>query len=446
MNTTRIIRGIAAGAALALIGGGLAACSSGTDSASGSGDAASIEAALEKGGELTYWTWTPSAEAQVAAFEKAYPNVSVNLVNTSAAADNNTKLQNAITAGSGIPDVVQLEYQSLPQFVLSKSVLDLTGYGFGDLESDYTASTWGAVAQNGGIWGLPQDSGPMALFYNKEVFDQYGIAVPTTWDEYLEAARTLNAADPTKFLTNDPGTDAGFGTSMIWQAGGRPFQVDGESITIDLADAGVKKWTGVWDQMLSEGLLGDIPGWSDEWFQALGDGTIASLPIGAWMPGVLEASVPGGAGKWAVAPMPTYDGGTAVTAENGGSSQVVMEGSQNKALAAGFLKWLNNSQDSIDVFLASGGFPATVADLKSDSFLGYESEYFGGQKINEVLVDAADSVGTGWQYLPWQSYANSIYADTVGKAYLNKTSIADGLLAWQDKNVSYGSEQGFTVK
>lgn len=54
-------------------------------------------------------------------------------------------------------------------------------------------------------------------------------------------------------------------------------------------------------------------------------------------------------------------------------------------------------------------------------------------------------MGTGWQYLPWQSYANSIYADTVGKAYLNKTSIADGLKAWQDKNVSYGTDQGFSV-
>ncbi|KXC06612.1 sugar ABC transporter substrate-binding protein [Microbacterium hominis] len=444
-STKKIARVVAIGATALLIGSGLAACAGGNSSSStDAGSASSIDEALKAGGELTYWTWTPSAKDQVAAFEKAYPNVKVNLVNTGGANDNNTKLQNAISAGSGIPDVVQIEYQSLPQFQLSGSLLDLTAYGFGDLEKDYTASTWGAVSQNGGIWGLPQDSGPMALFYNKEVFDQFGISVPKTWDEFVAAGEKLHAADPTKYITNDQGTDAGFGTSMIWQAGGRPFKTDGENVTIDLGDAGAKKWTAVWDKLLQNGSLGNIPGWSDEWFQALGDGTIASLPIGAWMPGVLEANVPGGKGKWAVAPMPTYDG-TPVTAENGGSSEVVMKGSKNQALAAGFLKWLNNSQDSIDVFLQSGGFPATTADLESSAFLNTTSDYFGGQKINEVLVDAAKSVGTGWQYLPWQSYANSIYADTVGKAYLNKTSIADGLTAWQDKNVSYGTDQGFSV-
>ena len=78
---------------------------SATDASGGSpaGDVAAggsaLDAALEKGGDLTYWTWTPSAEAQVAAFEKAYPNVKVNLVNAGGANDQYTKLQNAIKAG-----------------------------------------------------------------------------------------------------------------------------------------------------------------------------------------------------------------------------------------------------------------------------------------------------------------------------------------------------------
>lgn len=372
--------------------------------------------------------------------------MTVNLVDTGGAADNNLKLQNAITAGSGAPDVSQLEYQSLPQFVLQQSLTDLTPAGFGDLEDLYSASTWGAVTTDDGIWGLPQDSGPMALFYNQAVFDQYGLTVPTTWDEFIEEGRKLHEADPTKWITNDQGADAGFGTSMIWQAGGRPFQVDGTEVSIDLQDEGSQKWADTWNQLVENDLVGSIPGWTDEWFQALGDGTIATLPIGAWMPGVLESGAAAGSGNWRVAPMPTYDGGDAVTAENGGSSQVVLEQSANKPLAAAFLRWLNSDQASIDVFLASGGFPATTADLNSDEFLNYESEYFGGQKINEVLVEASNSVGEGWQYLPWQSYANSVYADTVGQSYLNKSDINTGLQEWQDNNLSYGQEQGYTIK
>ena len=78
--------------------------------------------------------------------------------------------------------------RACPQFALADSLVDLSQYGFDELEDDYSASTWGSVNVDGKLVGLPQDSGPMALFYNKAVFDQYGIAVPTTWDEYVDAA------------------------------------------------------------------------------------------------------------------------------------------------------------------------------------------------------------------------------------------------------------------
>ena len=90
------------------------------------GSAADLEAALEAGGTLTYWSWTPTAEAQVAAFEEAYPKVDVKLVNAGTNTEEYTKLQNAIKAGSGGPDVVQIEYYAMPQFALSDSLVDLS--------------------------------------------------------------------------------------------------------------------------------------------------------------------------------------------------------------------------------------------------------------------------------------------------------------------------------
>ncbi|WP_316316718.1 ABC transporter substrate-binding protein, partial [Clavibacter michiganensis] len=141
----------------------------------------------------------------------------------------------------------------------------------------------------------PQDSGPMALFYNKEVFDQFGISVPTTWDEYYAAAQKLHAADPSKYITSDTG-DSGFATSMIWQAGGTPFKTSGTDVTVDLQDEGSKTFADNWNRFIEGGLLADTPAWSDEWFKGLGDGSIATLITGAWMPGSLEASVPEGSG------------------------------------------------------------------------------------------------------------------------------------------------------
>ncbi|MFC5058437.1 sugar ABC transporter substrate-binding protein [Saccharothrix xinjiangensis] len=444
MSTTRRPRKVATTLAAALLAV-LSGCSSGSDGAApggGGGSQEAVDAALREGGEITYWSWTPSAKAQVEAFQQEFPNVRVNYVNAGTGNDHYTRLQNAVKAGSGAPDVAQVEYQALPQFALTGALVDLGPYGFGGFESDYTPSTWNSVRVGDGLFGLPQDSGPMALFYNREVFDRHGIAVPATWAEYVEAGKRLHAADPTKYITADTG-DAGFATSMIWQAGGRPFTTDGQSVTIDLQDEGARKWTSVWDQLVGQGLVAEIPGWTDAWYRALGDGTITSLAVGAWMPGVLEASVPGGAGKWAVAPLPTHDG-TPVTAENGGSTQSVLRQSANPALAAAFVRWLNNG-NGIKPFLAGGGFPATTADLGSAAFKDRESPYFGGQKVNQVLTRAAGQVAPGWSYLPYQLYANSIFGDTVGKAYADRSSLDDGLTAWQQALADYGNQQGFTV-
>lgn len=425
----------------------LAGC--GGSGGSGGGAAAggsldSVKAALEKGGELTYWSWTPQAEAQVAAFQKAYPNVKVNLVNAGTGNDEYTKLQNAIKAGSGAPDVVQTEYYAFPQFALTDAFLDLSAYGFGDLKGDYTASTWNAVTSGDAIYGLPQDSGPMALFYNKTVFDNAGVAVPTTWDEYYDAAQKIHAADPQTYITNDIG-DAGFTTSMIWQAGGHPFHTDGTDVTIDLQDEGSKKWTENWNRLVENQLVAPYGSWSDEWFQGLGSGKLATLVIGAWMPANLVSGAPDAAGEWRVAPMPTYDGEPA-SAENGGGGQAVTKQSKNPELAAGFLWWLNNSKESVDLFLAEGGFPSTTANLSDEAFLSQAPEYFGGQEINRVLADAAASVVPDWEYLPFQVYGNSIFGDTVGQSYEGKNDLNIGLKSWQDALAKYGADQGFTIK
>jgi multiple sugar transport system substrate-binding protein len=443
MTRTRRRAAVATAAATALAVM-LTGCSSEDAAAGGNASPEALDAALDEGGTITYWSWTPSGEDQAAAFEKAYPNVTVEFVNVGTGEDHYTALQNAIKAGSGGPDVAQIEYRALPQFALQGSLVDLTGYGFEDFRDDYTASTWESVHASDGIYGLPQDSGPMALFYNKEVFTTYGLPVPTTWDEYIAVAKQLHTADPTKYIASDAG-DAGFTTSLIWQAGGRPFKTDGErDVTVNFADEGTKKWTAVWNQLIEGRLVTNITGWTDEWYRALGDGTIATVVAGAWMPGILMDSVQAASGKWAAAPIPTYDG-TPTTAEHGGSTQSVLRQSDNPDLAAAFVRWLNHEQDSIDVFLESGGFPATTADLESSEFKNFSSPYFGGQKINEVLTTAATQVSSGWEYLPYQLYAETIFSDTAGQAYVNNSDLNAGLESWQDALVDYGNQQGFSV-
>lgn len=442
----RIRRAATVVGASGLLIGMLASCSSGPAAEAG-GDTISkedIAAALQTDTTLTVWGWAPQLEPIVEAFEKKYPKVKVNLENVGTGNDHYTKLQNAVKAGTGAPDVAQIEYAALPQFALSDSLEDLTAYGAAELKDQYTASTWGSVALNDGIYALPQDSGPMAMFYRADVFEKHGIEVPATWDEYIAAAKKLHAADPKSYIANDAG-DAGFTTSMIWQAGGQPYTINSTTdVNINLQDEGSKKWTANWNQLVEGKLVAPVASWSDEWYKGLSDGTIATLIIGAWMPANLESGVEAAAGKWRVAPMPTYEAGKPATAENGGGGDAVMKQSKNKAAAYGFLEFSNGAEGAA-IHAANGGFPSTVADLEADSFINAENAYFGGQKVNEVLVQASKDVVAGWNYLPFQTYANSIFGDTVGQSYATHSDLNVGLQGWQDATAKYGEQQGFTV-
>ncbi|WP_029067917.1 ABC transporter substrate-binding protein [Jonesia quinghaiensis] len=417
----------------------LAACGGG-----GSDDptAAPTNDSGELSGELTVWAWDQTIADVAEAFTAEHPDVTVDVVNVGTGNDQYIALQNAVAAETGGPDLAQIEYFAVPQFSIGGALADIGPMGASELDGTFTTGPWSALSQGDSVWGLPLDSGPMALFYNTEVFEKYDVDVPTTWDEFLEAARTLKENDV--YLINDTG-DAGFTTSMMWQAGGRPYEVNDTTVSVDFTDEGSKQFAEMWQTMIDEDLLAPIGSWSDEWYQGLGDGTIASLVIGAWMPGNLESGVPDGAGKWAVADMPQWNEGEFVTAENGGSSMAVMEGSDQKALAYEFVEFAS-AGEGIDIRVEGGAFPATVETLNEPGFLDREFEYFGGQKVNEVLSKAAGGVGEGWQYLPFQVYANSIFNDYGADAYNGNTPLADAFVQWGDASATYGEQQGFTIQ
>jgi multiple sugar transport system substrate-binding protein len=451
---SRIARTVAGAAAGLAVAGALAACSSSTSSsapasgasaASGSSaPASSGAAALQTPTTLTWWAWAPQDKQLVTAFEKLYPKVKINLVNAGTGTAEYTKLQNAIKAGSGVPDVAQIEYYALPQFALGGSLVNLSSDGLGSDQGQFSTGVWDSVNVNGELVGLPQDTGPMALFYNKTIFDKYKLTVPTTWAQYVADAKKLHAANPKEYITNDTG-DAGFTTSMIWAAGGHPYVTSGtKNVTIDLADAGTQKFANMWSPLVSGGLVAPISSWSTQWYTGLSNGNIASLVTGGWMGVDLETGVTTGSGQWRVAPIPQWSAGASADSENGGSSDAVLSASKNQAAAAAFLQWISTGQGA-QLSASTGDFPASTAILNSASFVGQKPAYFGGQAINQVLSQASSDVLTGWSYLPFQVYANSIFSNTVGQAYTGKSSLSAGLQAWQQQSATYGTQQGFSI-
>ncbi|MFC4564316.1 ABC transporter substrate-binding protein [Nocardiopsis mangrovi] len=435
---------VAAAAAVLLT---LTACGGSGGGAEQSGDQSDIEAALQQETTLTFWSWAPEIGQAVELFEEEYPAITVEVVDSGQSAEQYTNLQNTIRAGSGGPDVAQIEYFALPQFALTESVVDLGDHGFGEYEDRFTASAWEQVRVGEGVYGVPQDTGPLALFYNADLLEEAGIEPPGTWADFAGAAERFQEENPDAFFTAiDPG-DAGMVDSLMWQAGSRPFGVEGaDTISLDLGDEGARRFSDTWTALLADGLVDPAPIWTEEWWRGMSTGRYATWIAGAWAPGAMATTMPDSAGDWRVAPLPAWEEGDPVTAENGGSSTAVMAQSENRLAAIGFAQWLNTDPEAARVLNDTGLFPATTDLLADPGFLEAEHEFFGGQRINEVLVESSESVAPGWQYLPVQVYANSVFIDTAGQSITEAAPVADGLAAWQERIADYATEQGFTVE
>jgi len=399
---------------------------------------------------LTVWGWGAPTEKQIAGFEAANPNIKIDYNNTGTASDTALALSNAVQAGSGAPDVTMLEAVNVPQFALSGALEDLSTFGADKLKDQYVAGAWNKIEYDGKPYAMPNGGATMVFFYNKAVFDQAGIAeAPKTWDEYYEDAKKVAALGGGHFMTNDTGDKDSYSefNAMLWQAEAQPYKVDGTNITISLdgSDANAQKFFDLKQKMIDEKLLDTkTKQWSDDWFRGLNDGTIASLVIGAWMPINLESNAPDAAGDWRVAQLPQWTEGGTASAEDGGDSFSIVKSSEKKDAAWKFVEYMTHGEGA-QIGVDNGVFPTNLNILQSPEFTAPENEYFGGQKVNEVLAAAAALPASQFSFLPYNAYAQPTYGDIMGKAFTGEKSYADALKEYQDNLVEYGNLQGFSV-
>ena len=404
-----------------------------------------IDEALSTPTELTFWTWLPDIQNEVDLFEAAYPAISVTVENVGQGADHYQQLRAALQAGEGAPDVAQMEYQFIPSFLVTESLLDLTPYGAAELEGDYVPSVWAQVATGDGVWSIPQDTGPMGNLYRADILEQAGVTEPpATWEEYAVAAEAVRSSTDSyisNFAPNGPIV------SFLWQAGVRPFGYDGaEGVTVNVNSPEAKEVMSYWQDLIQRDLVSVDADFNDNWYQGLANGKYAGWLTAAWGPVFLQGTAAETSGLWSAAPLPQWTAGESVSANWGGSSDAVMATTENPIAAYELARWINNETEPTLMFATEQFlFPAQNEVLSDPAFLDQESEFFGGQRVNALFAEISTTVDTEFQWLPYMEFAFTSLEETVGVAIAEKGDLAAGLDAWQDALVSYGEEQGFTV-
>src|SRR5215470_4670705 len=145
--------------------------------------------------DLTFWTWVPNIDKAVAKWNAANPNIHVTASNQAQGDELVTKLLTATKAGNA-PDLVQAEYQALPTLVSNDALADIKSL-VGDTASKFAPGVWNVITLGtDSVYAIPQDVGPMMLYYRADEFQRLGIAVPKTWDEFAQAARTVRQKSP----------------------------------------------------------------------------------------------------------------------------------------------------------------------------------------------------------------------------------------------------------
>lgn len=131
----------------------------------------------------------------VAELAKAYPNVTLEL--DIQAQDDGQKLQTYAATGN-LPDIFQVGLSQINAFKESGNILELDDYvtstGFGDkLHPSATNLLWN---EDGHAYAFPYAGNELVLlYYNKALFEKYGVKVPETYSELKDAIEVFNSND-----------------------------------------------------------------------------------------------------------------------------------------------------------------------------------------------------------------------------------------------------------
>lgn len=396
---------------------------------------------------LTMWAWTPNTQNQVDLFNASHPNIKVTLENVGQSAEQYTKIRNALKAGSGVPDVAQVEFQNIPSFRAIDGLLDLGPNGASEIKDKFIDWTWKAVSDGDGVYGMPWDSGPMGQLYRADVYEKHGIQPAKTWAEFAETAKKLAKDAPGTYLTDFAANDANWVTSLLAQAGWRPFRNNGTEITVRINDDVAKSWAAYWQELVDAKAVNTMPAWNSEWFSAFDNGTHATWVAAAWSPVLLTNVTKASVGKWRAADLPQWKDGEFVTSNWGGSTFAAFKTTQHPKEVAAFAAFMatdpvGSRKWNTDQFL----FPVLKELVADEALMGTKFDFYGGQEVNKVFAKSAGAVVQDFEFSPFHDYYVVQLRDLLAAALGGSGTLADAFDKLQETVVAYATDQGYTVK
>ncbi|MFD0370435.1 ABC transporter substrate-binding protein [Streptomyces sp. NPDC127114] len=393
---------------------------------------------------LTYWSWAPNMEKVAAIWNAEHPDIKVTVQKQASGDDLVTKIITAAKAHQA-PDLVQAEFQALPTLVSNDALADISKEVSG-AKDKFAPGLWQQTTLGSdAVYAVPQDSGPLMFFYRTDLFEKYGLTVPTTWDEFAATARALKAKAPEKSLTTFSANDAGLFAGLAQQAGATWWTTEGQKWKVGIDDAATRKVADFWAGLVKDGAIDNQPMYTPAWNKALNTGEQIAWVSAVWAPGTLTTAAPDTKGKWAMAPLPQWDTAKPSTGSWGGSTTAVTTDSKHKAAAAEFATWLNTDPEALTALVKEAGIYPAASAAQSGPALANPPEFFANQPdfFTRAAEIARTTAPAAWG--PNVNVAYSAFKDEFGKAAKARSGFDKALTSMQDLTVADLKKQGFEV-
>jgi multiple sugar transport system substrate-binding protein len=422
-------------AVCALAAAGLVAgCSSSASPAAGAGSTQKVT--------LTFWSWVPNMQKVVNVWNAAHPDIQIKFTE---AAGGDAELAKLLTAGKAkdMPDMAQIEYQSLPTMVSNDYLADISSED-ANLKSDYPSGLWTQVTLGtSALYGVPQDAAPLAFFYRTDIFKQYHLAVPTTWAQYQQEAEQLHKDDPSIYMGDTATTDAGLFAGLTQQAGAQWWSASGTSWSVGIDSSAAQKVASYWGNLVQENAVDSQTAWTASWDKSFSSGEYASWISAVWAPGDLTSQAANTSGKWAMAELPQWTAGQHVSGAWGGSATSVTSDSKYPQQAAQFIAWLNQSTAGTNLLVQDGSvYPASLAAESSSTL---PAQTFMGQSDFYTLAKQYSSQVAPATWGPDVDVAYSDFSDDFASTVRTQSGYLGALSKLQSSVVADMKSNGFTV-
>jgi multiple sugar transport system substrate-binding protein len=409
------------GAAL-LAGCGSSQATTSTDKASASGSATTAAASSGKQVSLSFGIWDENQrdamQQMVDAYEKENPNVSITIQLTPyKGGEYWTKLE-ASASGGTAPDVFWINVLHMDSYQQGGILADLTDdIKSSDISTSFPETLVNNFVRGGKNYAVPKDFDTNALWYNKDLFDQAGVAYPTddmSYDDLVNLCKELKDKLPDGVYPFACPVD--FQTwyyQTIYANGGYIISQDGKSTGYD--DPKTQEGIQCWIDLINDGYSPSAQTLSETGADAMFEGQqIAMNFAGSYMvPEYAENDTI--KDKINCVEIPTFNGKNDNTIN--GLGFAVYSKSKNLAEAKKFAIWLG-SQEAQDIQGKTGVVISARNDAQKD-FAAANSQYNLAAYTNHV-DDAYP--------LPVCVNAAELYdaeSKWITKAYTGEMSLAD---------------------